>query len=96
LYRVSLSSLDQVEYIKNQDDKGFYYISRLRGSEKIDFRDINNIELISSVNNKLIDVKIFTRDNNEGEYLHELKVARWEWEIIERQRLRGNLRFHCK
>ena len=82
LYRVSLSSFDQVEYIKNQDDKGSYYISRSRGSEKIDFRDIKNIELISSENNKLIDVKIFTTNNNEGEYLHELKVARWEWEVM--------------
>ncbi|MDD3386838.1 MAG: hypothetical protein PHX92_02855 [Candidatus Pacebacteria bacterium] len=81
LYKVNLCSSEQVEYVKNQDELGLYFISRSIGSEKIDFRDIKNIELSNPGNSKLIDVKIYTTDNNDEDYLHELKIARWEWEL---------------
>lgn len=81
LYKVNLCSSEQVEYVKNQDELGSYFISRSIGSEKIDFRDIKNIELSNPGNSKLIDVKIHTTDNNDEDYLHELKIARWEWEV---------------
>lgn len=81
-YKINLNSTEEILYKRLQDDQGRYYISRQRGTEVIDFKDIVDIDLEKEPrNNNLYNAQITSTDDKGDPYLHELKIARWEWEV---------------
>lgn len=81
-YKINLNSTEEILYKRLQDDQGRYYISRQRGTEVIDFKDIVDIDLEKEQgNNNLYNAQITSTDDKGNPYLHELKIARWEWEV---------------
>lgn len=81
-YRINLNSTEEILYKRLQDDQGRYYISRQRGTEIIDFKDIVDIDLEKEHgNNNLYNAQITSTDDKGNPYLHELKIARWEWKV---------------
>lgn len=81
-YKINLNSTEEILYKRLQDDQGRFYISRQRGTEVIDFKDIVDIDLEKEPrNNNLYNAQITSTDDKGDPYLHELKIARWEWEV---------------
>ena len=81
-YKINLNSTEEILYKRLQDDQGRYYISRQRGTEVIDFKDIVDIDLEKEPrNNNLYNAQITSTDDKGDPYLHELKIARWDWEV---------------
>jgi type II secretory pathway pseudopilin PulG len=87
-YKINLNSTEEILYKRLQDDQGRYYISRQRGTEVIDFKDIVDIDLEKEQgNNNLYNAQITSTDDKGNPYLHELKIARWEWEVKKKNKL---------
>lgn len=82
IYIITLNDGSLIKYKQEINDKGQFYISREIGSERITFQEINELKLDTRVaNEKLIEVEITSTDGKGDPYLHNSKIARWEWKI---------------
>lgn len=82
IYIVNSNDGSLIKYKQEINDKGKVYISRERGSELITFQEINELKLNTRIENKkLIEIEITSTDGKGDPYLHNSKVARWEWLI---------------